>query len=154
MKVLFALILFGLLSHWYVPYAFAMNTSTSLEEEKIVHSRVPYVSVMNTGFITEEIPIERQKNIAKNLYIRLLSEEPSLVSISCFDVREDYALAIGYVRTNNRATICVLYSQDGVFRYGYSLSTTGDYEIEWVGENLLIYLVRGGFLLRSLPKER
>ena len=66
--------------------------------------------------------------------------------ISCFDVNTNGRIAVGYVNKSSRAYISV-YSEDFEFIYGYSLSLNGDYGIAWQDINLVVYIVRGNYLI-------
>lgn len=66
--------------------------------------------------------------------------------ISCFDVNGDGRIAVGYVNKSSRAYISV-YNEDFEFIHGYSLSLDGDYGIAWQDTNLVVYIVRGNYLI-------
>ena len=66
--------------------------------------------------------------------------------ISCFDINLDGRIAVGYVNKSSRAYISV-YNEDYEFIKGYSIRIHGDYGIVWDGKNLVIYIVRGNYLV-------
>ena len=66
--------------------------------------------------------------------------------ISCFDVNTDGRIAVGYINRSSRTYISV-YNEDFDFIYGYSLSLGGDYGIAWQDMDLIVYVVRGNYLI-------
>ncbi len=100
---------------------------------------------MDTGFSTEELTQDEIERIVDNVKISMLEKEPEKKSIDCFDVNEYGKIAIGCSNSENK-TVCI-YSTDGTFRYGYGFSCTGDFGIEFHGDILNIYLVRGDIAL-------
>ena len=111
---------------------------------------VPTVAAMNTGFSTAPIAEERRQAILSDLKLYLLTEEPPKDSIRCFDVNEAGVIALGLA--GGSPTICV-YDQS-VFQYGYRFVTPGDFELEWDGDHLLLYLVRGNIVVELTPQGK
>lgn len=100
------------------------------------------VSAMNTGFSTQEMSEEEQNYFLSDNRFSLINIEPELVSIDCFDVREDGMLAIG--SSNHSEKYVVVIDQNSNFLYGYSFNADGSFQIQWDGPNIIIYYVRGG----------
>ena len=100
------------------------------------------VKVMSTDidFSTESFSKEDEDRIIRNINITLLLEEPSVISIKCFDVNEVGEFAIGFSRFEDRI-VCV-YTGDGVFKYGYSFKGSGSFGLELQQDSLTIFLVR------------
>ena len=63
-------------------------------------------------------------------------------SFYCFDVNEKGQYALGF-DTMFSGKVVNIYDADGTFLYGFSFNTPGSFYIEWDGENIIIYLVRG-----------
>lgn len=95
---------------------------------------------MNTGFDTELLPENDVNTLLKNLNVAVLTDEPPKKAIECFAVNEDGAIAIGCSNSENK-TVCI-YTNDGVFQYGYSFKCSGNFGIDLDKSVLNIYLVR------------
>lgn len=89
----------------------------------------------------KEIEEEWKNTFVANLSLDTVKEEPEKRAISCFDVREDGMIAIG-VSNSSRKTICI-YNAAGFFQCGYNFNCDGNFGIEWEGDYLIIYFVRG-----------
>ena len=107
------------------------------------------VEAVNTGFQTTHLTSEEKNTFLSNINILLIDKEPMKNTIKCFDVNNNHLIAIGQ-NASERKTICV-YSNEGVFQYGYTFSCNGDFGIEWDGENLNIYFVRSDILVSVAP---
>lgn len=70
----------------------------------------------------------------------MLADEPPQKAIKCFSVNEEGLIAIGCGNSENK-TVCI-YTNDGVFKYGYSFKCSGSFGIELDKSVLNIYLVR------------
>ena len=92
-------------------------------------------SAINTGFVVEK----RTDNI-KVIDFSRISAEPTPLPIDCFDVNDNGKFAIGYSEYSVRY-ICI-YSPEGEFEYGYKFTSSGDWGVEWSGDNLLICILR------------
>ncbi len=103
-------------------------------------------NAMNTGFSAEELSEQTKTSFISNINILPIDEEPVKKSINCFDVNSNYLIAIGQKTSGSRKTICV-YSNEGVFQYGYSFNCSGDFGVEWDEENLNIYFVRSDIII-------
>ncbi len=108
------------------------------------------VNAMHTGFETTELPSEEKNMFISNINILPIDEEPIKKTITCFDVNSDRLIAIGQ-NTSGRKTICV-YSNEGVFQYGYTFNCSGDFGVEWDEENLNIYFVRSSVIVSVTPR--
>lgn len=98
------------------------------------------ILAVNTGFSTEPLSEDDINTLLKNVSISMLTDEPSKKAIKCFSVNEDGLIAIGYGSSENK-TVCI-YTNDGVFKYGYSFKCSGSFGIELDKSVLNIYLVR------------
>ncbi len=103
------------------------------------------VLAMNTGFSTETLPKQDIEIFLNNINIFLLTDEPDKKAIECFDVKEDKTIAIGYSSSDNK-TISI-YTDEGLFKYGYSFRCSGNFGIEWDNDELIIYFVRSDIAL-------
>ncbi len=107
------------------------------------------VNAVNTGFKTNHLPSEEKNLIISNINILTIDKEPPKKTITCFDVNSNQLIAIGQ-NTSNRKTICI-YSNEGVFQYGYTFNCSGDFGVEWDNENLNIYFVRSSVIVSISP---
>ena len=109
------------------------------------------VNAVNTGFQTDEISIDRKNSFLSSINISVISEEPPKKDFTCFAVSSDHLIAIAQNTFNSsKQTVCI-YSNEGVFQYGYTFDCLGFYELEWDRENLNIYFIRGNFLVSVTP---
>ena len=95
---------------------------------------------INTGFSTEEFSEDELNTFITNFEISMLTYEPEKRVIECFDVNEKGLIAIGCASSENK-TICI-YSNDGIFQYGYSFKSYGSFGIKFDENSIIIYLVR------------
>ena len=103
------------------------------------------VFAVNSGFVTNPYPEENKNRFIENINLSLLKEEPEKKPIECFDVNKDGLIAIATCITRDKY-VCV-YSSDGDFLYGYSLSAYGSIGLEWNGSSLNIYFVRSDIIV-------
>lgn len=116
----------------------------------VIFTNVVWVNAMHTGFKTKELPSEEKNMFLSNIDIISIDEEPVKKTIVCFDVSSNQLIAIGQ-NTSGRKTICV-YSNEGVFQYGYTFNCSGAFGVEWDEENLNIHFVRSSVILSVSPK--
>ena len=95
---------------------------------------------MNTGFSIENMEHSEQEKFLSNIDLRLVTEEPEISSIECFDVNHNELVAVGSKNLSKR--IVSVYAPDGKFKYGYTFECDGDFGIEWDDNNIIIYFVR------------
>ena len=95
---------------------------------------------MNTGFSIEKMEHSKQENFLSSIDLRLVTEEPEISSIECFDVNDNELVAVGSKNLSKR--IVSVYAPDGTFEYGYTFECDGDFGIEWDDNNIIIYFVR------------
>lgn len=107
------------------------------------------VSALDTGFKTKGLSIEDKNTFISNTDLLLIDEEPTKNPILCFDVNNNQLIAVGQ-RTSGRKAIYI-YSNEGVFQYGYTFNCTGDFGVEWDENNLNIYFVRSSVLATVSP---
>lgn len=91
---------------------------------------------------------EKTGDLKQNSFVRsfvIWTEDYSDWTIECFDVREDGMIALGFNRSPEMKYVAVL-DADGAFQYGCTFKSTGAFLVDWVGEDLGIYLVRGSLL--------
>ena len=115
----------------------------------VLFTNVMKVEAVNTGFQTNHLISEEKNTFISNVNILPINKEPVKNTIKCFDVNNNHLIAIGQ-NASERKTICV-YSNEGVFQYGYTFSCNGDFGIEWDGENLNIYFVRSDVIVSVAP---
>ena len=95
---------------------------------------------MNTGFSIENMEHKEQEDFLSNINLRLVTEEPEISSIECFDVNDNELVAVGSKNLSKR--IVSVYAPDSTFQYGYTFECDGDFGIEWDDNNIIIYFVR------------
>lgn len=110
---------------------------------------LPQVSAMNSGFSTQPLTDRETNLFISNVGLSLLTEEPSRKPIECFDVNTDQEIAIGQ-SDSNKKIVCV-YSNNGVFQYGYKFNCSGRFGIEWDKQNLNIYFFRSDVIMSVSP---
>lgn len=103
-----------------------------------------------TGFETVQVSDERAEEILKQVNLIRIYAEPESASMTGFDVNEEGSIAIGFRRTNDKAI--GIYDSEGIFRYGYRFQTSGAFRLELDQEDLILYLVRGDFMIRINPE--
>jgi len=110
-----------------------------------ISSIAAYGTMINTGFETRILTLSEEKEILSNFEINKITEEGDKKAIECFDVNEKGNIAIGSSDFIKR--IIKIYSEDGVFQYGFEFETAGKFGLEWDNDNILIYNVRGNILI-------
>ena len=116
----------------------------------ILFTNVMKVNAVNTGFKTNQFTSDEKNIFISNINLLTIDEEPVKKTITCFDVNSDQLIAIGQ-NTSDRKTICI-YSNEGVFQYGYTFNCSGDFGVEWDEENLNIYFVRSSVIVSVTPR--
>ena len=102
-------------------------------------------SAMNTGFTISPLTEEEKNTIMPNIGISPIETEPVKGSISCFDVNDSEMIAIGQSKGEQK-TVCI-YSQSGIFMYGYTFDDSGAFGVEWDGNDINIYFVRSDLIV-------
>ena len=115
----------------------------------VLFTNTMVVNAMNTGFETSSLPSEEKTKFISGINLLPLNEEPGKTTIMSFDVNSNRLIAIGQ-NTSSRKRICV-YSDEGVFQYGYTFNCTGDFGVEWDDENLNIFFVRSDVIVSVTP---
>lgn len=108
--------------------------------EILCGSKTSVYAMETQGFETEEMSINDIELFLGNVNLLLLNTEPSKKPIKCFDVNEQGIMAIG-TEDGNDKTIAI-YSDAGIFQYGYRFHTDGSFGVELSNEELAIYFVR------------
>ncbi len=98
----------------------------------------------NYNSFSEHLPENEKNSFISNVNIRLIKEEPTKRRIECFDVSDKEMIVIAQKETNNN-TVCV-YSNNGMFQYGYVFNNEGSCAVEWNGNDINIYFLRGGLV--------
>ena len=102
------------------------------------------VCAMSTGYTSETLPKDKQEELAVLYDVRLLTDEPKKEAIECFDVNERGFIAIGFSKASQSGSRTIaIYSDKGVFQYGYQFEAMGAFYVEWVSDNLVIHIMRG-----------
>ena len=113
-----------------------------------------FVLAMPVAAITvdpQDITGERRAEILENLDVKLLGQEIIERSICCFDVNEEGLIAVGLDESRSRRRVQV-YDAAGYYLYGYEFSCSGSFWVEFEGDNLTIYFVRGQLLATFTPE--
>lgn len=98
----------------------------------------------NSEIVTESVSEEERNSLVSGTDISLLNSGIARKSIACFDVNERGLIAIGF-DAQPRPEIHI-YDNEGTFLYGYSFNCNGSFGIEFVGDNIAIYFVRGEYI--------
>lgn len=107
-------------------------------------------TTIHTGFETGILTSSEEKEILSNFEINKITEEGNKKAIECFDVNEKGNIAVG--SSDFFKGIIKIYSEDGVFQYGFEFEISGKFGLEWDKDNLLIYIVRGNTVI-SIDSE-
>lgn len=99
---------------------------------------------MNTGFETESTSAGKVKELQAD--IRLITKEPKQETFSCFSVNENGMIAIAFRKMHDTIKVRV-YDKNGNFQYGYNTDFQQGVDIEWDGNNLLLYLSRSSYAI-------
>lgn len=102
------------------------------------------VFAMNTGLETEIAPEEKFEEMQAD--IKFITEEPKKESFSCFAVNEEGRIAIAFRKMHGTIKVRV-YDKNGNFQYGYNTDFEQGVDIEWDGNNLLLYLARSSYAI-------
>ena len=97
---------------------------------------------MNTGFSTEELSQIEIDKFLSNMDISMVFKRPLERTIYCFDVNEEGMIAIGSNEFLSEFKAISVFNADGDFLYGYEFECSGNFGLEWDGENIIIYFVR------------
>lgn len=116
----------------------------------ILFTNVVEANTVNTGFKTDQLPNEEKNMFIANINVLSIDEDPVKKPITCIDVNSNRLIAIGQ-NTSDRKIICI-YSNEGVFQYGYTFNCNGDFGVEWDEENLNIYFVRSSVIVSVTPR--
>lgn len=98
------------------------------------------VLAMETGFLTEPLSDNEEKSFLENWDISISHFEPAMEPIECFDVNEEGVIVLGFGDSEKK--IVGIYNLDGDFQYSYEFNCSGNFGLEWVENELVIYLVR------------
>ncbi len=98
------------------------------------------VLALSTNFETESLSDQEVSTVKHNMNLQLISNEPSKSAIDCFDVNKNGFVAIGCSSSGSKSVL--VYSDEGVFRYGYRFDTSGSFGVEWSDDTINIILVR------------
>ena len=109
------------------------------------------VNAINTGLQTDEISSEEKESFIASIDISVISEEPPRKDITCFDVNSNHLIAVGLNQAFPKKQKICIYSNEGVFQYGYTFDYHNPYKVEWDEENLNIYFIRSGLLVSVTP---
>ncbi len=99
----------------------------------------------SSGFSITSRGEQEAQEMAQRVEFTVLQQEPAKQSIVYFDVNDEGMIAVSQIGVEKRK-ICV-YSADGVFQYGYKVETSGHVGVEWCGDHLNLYFVRGNCIL-------
>lgn len=108
-------------------------------------SSVLSVSAINIGFELEDTPEESKNHRMDSLELTLLENEPAKRTIECFDVSKNELIAVGSSLSTEK--VISVYDSEGVYKYGFKLKKDGGYYIRWDEDNILIYFVRGEYII-------
>lgn len=107
---------------------------------------IPFKALaIDTGLATESLTEDEKIVISEQrVFEKLTAYTP--ISANCFDVRSDQMIVIG-AKTGESAIIAV-YSDDGLFQYGFQTKEPGSFRIMWSGDAIAYYSIRSGLLYK------
>ena len=115
----------------------------------ILLSCVIKVGAVSTGFKTVELTQEEKEAFIAYIDMHRIEQEPARRTIAYFDVNADGLIAVAQLSTG-KEVVCV-YSDDGIFQYGYTFDCYGAVAVEWDEKNLNVYFVRSGKIVSLTP---
>lgn len=115
----------------------------------VIFANAVSVCAMNTGFQTSQLSEKEKSTLISNIQIKPLEKEPVELTIYYFDVNSNGLIAIAN-NSDDEKIICV-YSNEWVFQYGYTIDSSGSIAVEWDGDRLNIYFVRGDVIVSVNP---
>lgn len=110
------------------------------------------VQAVNTGFEVEAVSREEKNMVSTNIQLSLLTTEPEKKGIDVFDVNEGAMIAVGQFDGGSGVQYIAVYSQEGIFQYGYSFISSGAFGIDWDGDNILLYVFRAQMIVAIDPQ--
>ena len=116
----------------------------------VLFTNIMTVNAVNTGFETNSLSEEAKNSFILNVDILLIDKESAKKPIVCFDVNNSNKLVAVGQNTTDRKTISV-YSEEGVFQYGYTFNCSGNFAVEWDKDNLNVYFVRSNVIVSVTP---
>ena len=108
------------------------------------------VSATNSISSTETLSEKDADSFLNNINLSYLEAPPEKSIIECFDVTNDEMIVLGQ-KNSDKKVICV-YSNNGLFQYGYSFNCTGKFGVEWNNNNINIYFSRSDVIATIAPK--
>lgn len=113
--------------------------------KRIVITVIMFFILSVTSFATDSFEMSELSSdeIEKNGYVSItpLDEEPQNERILCFDVNENGSYAIGVGEGSVRRVI--VYNSVGDYMYAFNFVSEGSFGIEYKGDIVSIYFVRG-----------
>lgn len=102
---------------------------------------------MTTDFKTEALSKEVESRFLENTKVKVSNTEYKGMMFTTFDVSEGGDIALGDLSDFKGGLISV-YDKDGNFRRMFSFQSAGEFHVKWVGDNLLVFFVRGYYIGR------
>ena len=100
---------------------------------------------VNTDFQGQKVSNEETQSIIESLDVKFTETFPVIEKgFNCFDVNEDGYIALNFSNIRERNYI-VVYNSSCEFKYCLSYNSVGSYGIQWDGNNIMIYSIRGEF---------
>ncbi len=105
----------------------------------------------DTFFTFEDADEEYTQRMLDIINLKVINEEPNIVKIKRFAVRDDggYAVCEDPFTTNYYISV---YSADGTFEYAYYFSHIGRFDIEFEGENIVFVRSPGDLIISFDPE--
>ena len=102
--------------------------------------------------VSTSISENDKQALLENINFAYISKEPDKRAIKCFDVHLNGDIAIGSSKSTEKA-VCV-YSSQGLFKYGYRFNCSGDFGVEFDGENLTVWFLRSSIAITVTPTRK
>ena len=94
------------------------------------------------GMATYSLTDEEKASLLERLNFGTIEDDRNKTGIQCFDVSENGTIALAV-----EGDFIYVYDQLGIFQYGCSFRSDGEFGIEFQDEMLAIYFLRGNFII-------
>lgn len=102
-------------------------------------------AITSFGFSMADVKAEEVKRVAKNIELTRISSPLALNPVRSFDVNRNGDIVLGIY--SSRLKAIYVYDSSMKFKYGYTMNIDGTFGVNWDGDKVALYLVRGSFAL-------
>ena len=101
--------------------------------------------VPTTGLTVTPLSDEETQRYLSYMELTTVKQEYNKTALTCFDVSDSGLIAVG-MSTGSQKMVFV-YDGNGMFLYGYQFHDSGSFCLEWQGDYVGVYSVRGNTLV-------